>query len=77
MPHISIKMLEGRSDYQKKLAVEKVSNALKEALGCDEKHISVSVEDFSAVEWQDVFAIEIEGNENVLKKPAYDPKSLL
>ncbi len=77
MPHISIKMLKGRTDAQKQKAVEKVSEALCEALGCSQAHVSVSVEDFTAVEWQDVFAKEIADNESVLKKPEYDPKDLL
>lgn len=77
MPHISIKMLKGRTDAQKELAVKKVSEALCEALGCSQQHVSVAVEDFTPVEWQDVFAKEIASNENVLKKPEYDPKDLL
>ena len=77
MPHISIKMLKGRTDEQKNIATDKVADALCEALGCSKKHVSVSVEDFTAQEWQDVFAKEIADNENILKKPEYDPKDLL
>jgi len=77
MPHISIKMLKGRTDEQKNLAVKKVSEALCEALGCADKHVSVSIEDFTAQEWQGVFAEEIADNSHVLKKPEYDPKDLL
>ena len=77
MPHISLKMLKGRSDEQKELATEKLTSALCEALGCSKDHVSVSVEDYTAQEWQDVFAEEIASNKNITKKPNYDPKDLL
>ena len=77
MPHISLKMLKGRTDEQKKNAAKKLTTALCEALGCSETHVSVSVEDFTAEEWQDVFAKEIQDNKAIVKKPEYDPKDLL
>ena len=36
-------MLKGRTDEQKKLATEKLSAALHEAIGATESHISVSI----------------------------------
>lgn len=77
MPHISLKMLKGRTDEQKQNAAKKLTAALCEALGCSETHVSVSVEDFTAEEWQDVFAEEIQDNKAIVKKPEYDPKDLL
>lgn len=77
MPHITIKMLKGRSEEQKELAVKKVAEALKDALGCSDSHISVSVKDYSAQEWQSVFAEEIAGEKDLFKKPDYDPKDML
>lgn len=79
MPHISIKMLKGRSDEQKKAAAENVSKALSDALGCGTSHITVAVEDYTAEEWQDVFKTEItdKADDVMYIKPAYDPKSLL
>ncbi len=77
MPHISIKMLKGRTDEQKALAVKKLTDALCDALGCGESHVSVAVEDYTAQEWQDVFAKEIAENPSIMKKPEYDPKDLL
>jgi len=77
MPHISIKMISGRTDAQKELAAQKVAEALREVLGCPDKYLSVAIEDFTPQEWQDVFAEEIADNKNVLKKPQYDPKELL
>lgn len=77
MPHITIKMLKGRTDEQKQIAAEKVSAALVDAIGCTESHISVSVEDFTAQEWQEQFRVEVSENPNLVKKPAYNPEDLL
>lgn len=77
MPHISIKMLKGRTDEQKKLAADKLADALCDAIGCTTNHISVSVEDYTAEEWQEVFQKEIAENDSIFKKPDYDPKDLL
>lgn len=77
MPHISIKMLKGRTDEQKAFAAEKVKNALCEAIGCTEANVSVSVEDFTAQEWQEEFRVEISENPNIVIKPNYKPEDLL
>ena len=40
-------MLKGRTDEQKKLAADKVAEALYEAIGCSKDHITVTVEDYT------------------------------
>ena len=77
MPHITLKMLKGRTDEQKKTAAEKLSAALVEAVGCTPSHISVSVEDFTPEEWQEQYRIEVTENANLVQKPDYGPKELL
>jgi len=78
MPHISIKMLAGRSEEQKKKAAEAVKSALAESLGMSDHYITATVEDFSPEEWQTVFKEEITDKpDKVYVKPQYDPKSLL
>ena len=77
MPHITIKMLKGRTDDQKKLAADKVAAALLDAIGCNPEHISVAVEDFTPVEWQDEFRKEVTESEHIYKEPHYDPKDVL
>lgn len=77
MPHITIKMLKGRTDEQKTLAGIKVAEALANTIGCDPTHISVSVEDFTPTEWQDIYKHDVEENKNIVLQPNYDPKSLL
>ena len=77
MPHITIKMLKGRTDEQKKAAAENVAKALVDTIGCTESHVSVSVEDFTPQEWQEQNRIEVSENPALIKKPDYDPKDLL
>lgn len=78
MPHISVKMLKGRTEEQKKAAAEKLTAALCDAIGCGEGHVTVGIEDYTAEEWQEVFARDIEDKSDTLyRKPNYDPKSLL
>ena len=78
MPHISLKMLKGRTEAQKQRATEALTDALKESLGASDAHISVSVEDYSALEWQEIFRQEITDKpDKVYKKPGYNPQDLL
>ena len=77
MPHITIKMLKGRTDDQKKLAADKVAATLADAIGCNPEHISVAVEDFTPVEWQDEFRKEVTESKHIYKEPHYDPKDVL
>ena len=78
MPHIGIKMLEGRTEEQKAKAAEAVKNALAQSLGMGDHYITVTIEDFDVHEWQDVFKTEITDKpDKVYVQPKYDPKSLL
>lgn len=77
MPHITIKMLKGRTDEQKKAAAESVAKALVDAIGCTESHVSVSVEDFTPQEWQEQYRIEVSENPALVRKPDYNPEDLL
>lgn len=78
MPHIGIKMLAGRTEEQKKKAAEAVKNALAESLNMGDHYITVTIEDYNAEEWQEVFKNEITDKpDKVYVKPNYDPKSLL
>lgn len=77
MPHISVKMIEGRSDEQKKALAKALEKALTETLGCADMWVSISIDDYNGKQWQDVFEKEIKDNKNLYKKPEYDPKILL
>jgi len=54
-----------------------VAAALVDAIGCNPEHISVAVEDFTPVEWQDEFRKEVTESEHIYKEPHYDPKDVL
>ena len=79
MPHISVKMLKGRSEEQKKRLAPALVRALTKELHCSDHYVTCTVEDYSAVEWQTVFQREIAEKpvHVVYKKAEYDPKSLL
>lgn len=77
MPHIAVKMVEGRSEEQKQRLAEALKKTLMESLGAGEQWVTVTVEDYSVKEWQDVFAKEIKDHPGLRIKPQYDPKILL
>lgn len=78
MPHISIKMLRGRTNEQKERVAKAVEAAVCKELSVGSQHISVSIEDFTAVEWQDIYKAEItEKQSSLYIKPDYDPRDLL
>ena len=78
MPHISVKMIEGRTEEQKKALADALEKALSESLGCSTSWVTLSIEDYNGKEWQEVFKKEVTDNEkNLYKKPQYDPKILL
>ena len=78
MPHVSIKMVKGRTEAQKDAAATAVKEALMKAIGVGDAHISVSVEDFTPQQWQDIFKAEITDKPATLRiAPQYDPKDIL
>ena len=78
MPHISVKMIEGRTEEQKKALADALEKALTETLGCSASWVTLSIEDYNGKQWQDVFKKEVTDNEkNLYKKAQYDPKILL
>lgn len=79
MPHISVKMLEGRSEEQKEKLAAALVRALTEELHGSDHYVTCTVEDYSAEAWQEVFRKEIaeKPKDVVYKKAEYDPKSLL
>lgn len=45
MPYVTVKMLEGRTDEQKKALVEKVTAAVSETTGAPEEKVVVFIEE--------------------------------
>jgi len=78
MPHISIKMLKGRTEQKKEAVAEALTQTLCKELKASPEHVSVTIEDYTAKEWQNVFKKEITDKKDKLyKSPEYDPKDLL
>ncbi|GGM32892.1 2-hydroxymuconate tautomerase [Paraliobacillus quinghaiensis] len=47
MPYVTVKMLEGRTDEQKKALVEKVTDAVVETTGASKEKVVVFIEDMT------------------------------
>lgn len=79
MPHISVKMLQGRTEEQKKKLAAALVKTLTQELHCSEHFVTCTVEDYDAREWQEVFKKEVSDKpaDKVYKKAEYDPKDLL
>ena len=79
MPHIAVKMLQGRTEEQKKRLAAALVRTLTEELGCSDHYVTCTIEDYDARQWQDVFRSEIadKPKDKVYKTAEYDPKSLL
>ncbi len=78
MPHISIKMLKGRSELQKKKIAEALAKALEDSLPVSRDYISLTVEDYTAEEWQQVYEEEVQSKQSSLYvRPNYRPEDLL
>ncbi|MCM3597382.1 4-oxalocrotonate tautomerase [Metabacillus idriensis] len=47
MPYVTVKMLEGRTEEQKKALVEKVTAAVSETTGAQPEKIAIFIEEMS------------------------------
>ncbi|WP_042463683.1 2-hydroxymuconate tautomerase [Neobacillus dielmonensis] len=47
MPYVTVKMLEGRTDDQKRALVEKVTEAVSETTGAPKEKVTVFIEEMS------------------------------
>lgn len=47
MPYVTVKMIEGRSEEQKKALVEKVTAAVSETTGAPTENVTVFIEEMS------------------------------
>lgn len=75
MPHVVIKMIEGRGEAQKQRIAELVTRAIMEGAGCKESSVSIAIEDVPAADWTGtVYRPEIEpAIDRLYKKPGYGP----
>ncbi len=75
MPHVIVKLYPGRTEEQKKRLAEKIAADVAEIAVCEEKSVSVAIEEIEKEEWADtVYKPDILDNEEKLyKKPGYNP----
>ncbi|MDR6817327.1 4-oxalocrotonate tautomerase [Neorhizobium sp. 2083] len=75
MPHVIVKMIEGRSEEQKQALTAEVTKALMTALGSADSSISVAIQDVPKDDWTDkVYVPDIQGQPDLIyKMPGYDP----
>ena len=74
MPHIQIKLLEGKTEEQKQKLAREVVSAAQKVLGYGKESYSVTIEDFSWDEWRkEVYTKDIIGKKELLyKEPGYE-----
>jgi 4-oxalocrotonate tautomerase len=75
MPHVIVKLYSGRSEQQKARLAEDISKIVMANLNCEEKSVSVGIEDVKPQDWAEkVYKPDILGNpETIYKKPGYNP----
>jgi 4-oxalocrotonate tautomerase len=75
MPHVNIKMYPGRSEDVKQKLSDAIVRDVLSVVQCDEKWISVVVEEIDSAEWAEkVYQPEIlDKQDNLYKKPGYNP----
>jgi 4-oxalocrotonate tautomerase len=75
MPHVSVKLYPGRSDYQKAELARAIEKDVIAILQCGEESVSVAIEDVQPGDWvEKVWNPEIAGKPDTLfKKPGYKP----
>ncbi|MQB40540.1 tautomerase family protein [Rhizobium sp. ICMP 5592] len=77
MPHVILKMAAGKSKAEKQMLAQALADAVTSTLNCDEKLVSVAIEDIEVSDWKEkVFIPDILGKpELIWKEPGYDPLS--
>lgn len=75
MPHVSIKMISGRSESQKNMLTDQIVKDVMNIAGCDEKSVSVDITEINQGDWvEDVYKHDILPKLDTLyKKPGYNP----
>lgn len=73
MPHVSIKCYPGRTEEQKRLLAERITNDVVEIFQTPPDSVSVAIQDVSRDEWdEEVWDKEIEPQKEFLyKEPGY------
>ncbi len=72
MPHINIKCYPGKTEEQKRLLAEKVTEDIIEIFNTRAEAVSVTIQEVPQEEWSTVYKTEIAANKaNLYKEPGY------
>lgn len=73
MPHLAVKLLEGKSEKQKEQLAQALVRAAQEVIGFGEESYSVTIQEYSWEEWKKgVYPNDIMKEQDILyKKPGY------
>jgi 4-oxalocrotonate tautomerase len=76
MPHVIIKLFPGRTEEQKETLTRRVVDVIEETAGVDEKAVSVSFEEVSPEDWDELVVRPdiAEKRDQVTKFPGYPSK---
>lgn len=71
MPHVIVKLWPGKSEEQKRLLAERITQGVIDVLGNGEESVSVAMEEIPAEQWAEkVYRPEIPGAK-LYKNPGY------
>jgi 4-oxalocrotonate tautomerase len=75
MPHVTVKLLPGRSKQQKVELARQIAKDVVRIANADEKSVSIAIEEVAAADWADkVYKPDIAGHwDKLYKKPRYNP----
>lgn len=73
MPHFEIKLLEGKTEEQKKKLAQEIVKTAQSILGYGDESYSVTIEDFTFEEWKNkVYPEDIMSKKEIIyKAPGY------
>ena len=73
MPHVIVKLWPGKTEKQKTLLAEEITQSVMRTLTYGEESVSVAFEEIEPQDWASkVYSTDIVGNEsNLYKKPGY------
>ena len=75
MPHVVVKMYQGRTPEQKAKLADAIAQDLVEIAGCAASSVSVAVEEFDPAEWAEaVYRPDIlDRSDDLVRLPGYNP----
>ncbi len=75
MPHVIVKLYPGRTEQQKIQLAEEISKNVVSIAGCEDKVVSVSIEEIDPNAWaEEVYKPDIINHpDRLYKKPGYNP----